>query len=51
MFNVVLLLLTYQLAYEQQEIEFNQMADSSGTTQLDECTEITTKAHVARQDG
>lgn len=48
---------TYQLAWEQQELDYNQMADYSRTTQLDEFVETSLmkqlprhKCHDAWQD-
>ena len=39
---------TYQLAWEQQELDYNQMADYSRTTRLDEFVETSLKKQLPR---
>lgn len=42
-------IVTYQLAWEQQELDYNQMADYSRTTQLDEFVETSLKKQLPRR--
>lgn len=39
---------THQLAWEQQELDYNQMVDCSGTTQLDEFAETSLMKQLPR---
>ena len=39
---------TYQLAWEQQELDYSQMADYSRTTQLDEFVETSLMKQLPR---